>query len=182
MARARSSPRRTLFFAAAILLLLALLPSRWTRVVTSYAAEPARIALAPPSRVFTIVADFLRPPRSAGYSDDPAVREIEQNWAGVLVEQLLPVIYDLGIYRDLANYFINDLKMDWAPEGTARFEKRKIGTSRQAASLDEIAQSKELEGLVASAITYNTTANLESGALRKRIEEILALLEEEIQE
>lgn len=115
-------------------------------------------------------------------SDIVAVREIEQNWAGVLVEQLLPVIYDLGIYRDLANYFINDLKMDWALEGTARFEKRKIGTSRQAASLDEIAQSKELEGLVASAITYNTTANLESGALRKRIEEILALLEEEIQE
>lgn len=111
-----------------------------------------------------------------------AVREIEQNWAGVLVEQLLPVIYDLGIYRDLANYFINDLKMAWALEGTARIEKRKIGTSRQAASLDEIAQSKELEGLVASAITYNTTANLQSAVLRKRIEEILALLEEEIRE
>jgi cell shape-determining protein MreC len=78
MARTRSNPRRTLFIAAAILLILALLPSRFTRVVASYAAEPARIALAPPSRVFTIVADFLRPPRSAGLSDDPAIREIEQ--------------------------------------------------------------------------------------------------------
>lgn len=78
MPRPRSNPRRTLFIAAAILLILALIPSRFTRVVTSYAAEPARIALAPPSRVFTLVADFLRPPRSASLSDDPAIREIEQ--------------------------------------------------------------------------------------------------------
>ena len=78
MSRPRSNPRRTIFIAAAILLILALLPSRFTRVVTSYAAEPARIALAPPSRVFTLVADFLRPPRSAALADDPAIREIEQ--------------------------------------------------------------------------------------------------------
>ena len=115
-------------------------------------------------------------------SDIVAVQEIEQNWADVVPEQLLPALYDLGIYRELSDYFINDLKMDWALEGTARFEKRKIGSSKQAASLVEIAQSKELESLAASAITYNATANLESAALRKRIEEILALLEDEIQE
>lgn len=79
MSRSRSNPRRTLLIAAAALLLLALLPTtRITQTISSYAAEPARIALAPPSRVFTLVADFLRPPRSAGLSDDPAIREIEQ--------------------------------------------------------------------------------------------------------
>lgn len=78
MPRTRPNPRRTLLVASTILLLLALLPSRLTRVFTAYAAEPARIAVAPPARVFTLVADFLRPPRSAGLSDDPAIREIEQ--------------------------------------------------------------------------------------------------------
>jgi hypothetical protein len=115
-------------------------------------------------------------------SDIVAVREIEQNWADVVLQQLLPAFYDLGIYRDLANHFINDLKMDWALEGTARFDKREIGGSRQSASMAEIASSNALEGIVSSAITYNATANLESEALRKRIGEILSLIEGEIEE
>ena len=93
-----------------------------------------------------------------------------------------PIENDLGIFRDLANFFINDLKMDWALEGTARFDKREIGSSRQPASMAEIASSKELEGVVSAAITYNATANLESEALRKRIMEILSLIEGEIEE
>ncbi len=78
MSRSRTSPRRSLLIAAAIFLILALLPSfPVLQTVSSYAAEPARIALAPPSRVFTVVADFLRPPRSPDLAADPAVREIE---------------------------------------------------------------------------------------------------------
>lgn len=79
MPRPRSNPRRTILVAAAAFLLLALAPTtRLTQTLTSYAAEPARIALAPPARVFTLIADFLRPPRSPAHSTDPAVREIEQ--------------------------------------------------------------------------------------------------------
>ncbi|MGP1309495.1 MAG: rod shape-determining protein MreC [Phycisphaerales bacterium] len=77
MARPRTNPRRSLLIAAAVFLILALLPSRLTGTLTSYAAEPALIALAPPARVFSYVANFLRPPGSAGLSDDEAVREIE---------------------------------------------------------------------------------------------------------
>ena len=115
-------------------------------------------------------------------SDIAAVREIEQNWADVVLQQLLPALQGLGLYRDLANHFINDLKMDWALEGTARFEKREIGSSRQPASMAEMAASIELEGLVSAAITYSATANLESEALRKRILEILSLIDGEIEE
>lgn len=77
MPRSRTNPRRTLVIAAAVLVVLALLPSRFTRVATSFAGEPALIALAPPSRVFTVVSDFLRPTRVRGLADDPAIREVE---------------------------------------------------------------------------------------------------------
>jgi hypothetical protein len=78
MSRSRTSPRRSLLLAAAIFFILALLPSfPILQTISSYAAEPARIALAPPSRVFTVIADFLRPPRSPDLAGDPAVREIE---------------------------------------------------------------------------------------------------------
>lgn len=77
MSRNRTNPRRTLVIAAVALVVLALLPSRLTRVATSLAAEPALIALAPPARLFTVVADFLRPTRVRGWSDDPLILEVE---------------------------------------------------------------------------------------------------------
>ena len=77
MSRNRTNPRRTLIIAAAAMVVLALAPSRFTRVATSFAAEPALIALAPPSRMFTLVADFLRPTRLRDRSDDPIIREVE---------------------------------------------------------------------------------------------------------
>lgn len=77
MSRPRTNPKRTLLIAAAVLVLLALLPSRFTRAATSLAAEPAIIALAPPARLFTLVADFLRPTRVRGMSGDPAILEVE---------------------------------------------------------------------------------------------------------
>ncbi len=115
-------------------------------------------------------------------SDIVGVQELEQNWSDIVFQQLEPVLTDLGISRDLADYFTNDLKVDWSLAAGARLQQRDIGASTQGASALEITSSKELEGLVSFAITYNATANLQSEILRKRIEEILELLDGEIKE
>lgn len=113
-------------------------------------------------------------------SDIVAVQELEQNWSTIVYQQLQPTLTGLGISRDLANYFTNDLDLDWQLEGGEGLEKRTIGSARQGATVAEIAQSKELEGLVSFAITYNSAANLESETVRGRIKEILELIESEI--
>ena len=106
-------------------------------------------------------------------SDIVAVRELEQNWSNIVYQQLQPTLTGLGISRDLANHFTNDLDLDWQLEGGRDLEKRTIGSSRQGASVEEIAQSKELEGLVSFAITYTSAANLESESVRERIGALL---------
>ncbi|MGA9238915.1 DUF6090 family protein [Robiginitalea sp.] len=113
-------------------------------------------------------------------SDIVAVQEIEQNWSRIINEQLITELNRLGVTRDLANYFANDLKMDWQLEEASETKRIPIGTARQEVSTAQIAESKVLESLVSLAITYNNGANLESETVRKRIEEILSLIEAEI--
>ena len=115
-------------------------------------------------------------------SEIVAVRELEQNWARIAIGPLSNCLRELGIYRSLSDYFINDLEADWAIDESARLEKQDIGPARNPPSVTEIAADSELEGLMSAAITYNATANLESKALYKRIEEILSLLDQEIKE
>ncbi len=115
-------------------------------------------------------------------ADIVGVRELEQNWSDIVFQQLQPVLTDLGISRDLADYFTNDLDVDWSLAAGARLQQQDIGASTQGATALEITGSKELEGLVSFAITYNATANLQSEILHKRIEEILGLLDQEIEE
>jgi hypothetical protein len=115
-------------------------------------------------------------------ADIVAVREIEQDWSTIVYEQLQSVFSGLGISRDLANYFTNHLDLEWQLEKGVSMDKRTIGSARQGATVKEIADSKELEGLVSFAITYNSAANLESETLRKRIIEIISLIEQEIRD
>ncbi|MEJ2162385.1 MAG: DUF6090 family protein [Robiginitalea sp.] len=115
-------------------------------------------------------------------SDIVAVQEIEQNWSSIVNSQLQSTLTGLGISRDLAHHFANDMDLDWQLERERNFEKQTIGRSRQGASVEEIARSKELEGLVSYAITYNVGANLESETVVNRIQEILDLIKEEIDE
>ena len=111
-----------------------------------------------------------------------AVRELEQNWAKIAIGPLSDRLRELGIYRSLSDYFINNLEADWAIDKSARLEKQDIGPARKPPSIAEITADSDLEGLMSAAITYNATANLESYALRERIQEILELIEGEIKE
>jgi hypothetical protein len=115
-------------------------------------------------------------------ADIVAVREIEQDWSTIIYQQYQPVVTGMGVSRDMANHFTNDLDLEWQLDPTTGMNKVAIGTSRHHTSVAEITGNKELEGLVSYAITYNSAANLESETLARRIEEILALIAGEIVE
>ncbi|MDM9631115.1 DUF6090 family protein [Robiginitalea aurantiaca] len=113
-------------------------------------------------------------------ADIVAVREIEQDWSKIIYQQYQPVVTRMGLSRDMANHFTNDLDLEWQLDPTTGFNKVAIGKSTHNTTVSEIIRSEELEGLVSYAITYNSAANLESETLRKRIEEILMLIRSEI--
>jgi len=113
-------------------------------------------------------------------SDIVAVQEIEQNWSDVVNEQLQPELNELGITRDLADHFVNDLKADWQLEVASERKRIPIGAAREPVTPAQIAESNVMESLVSLAITYNNAANLQAETVRRRIEEILSLIEAEI--
>ena len=113
-------------------------------------------------------------------SDIVAVQEIEQNWSDIVNKQLQPELNELGITRDLADHFVNDLQADWQLEEASERKRIPIGAAREPVSPAQIAESNVMESLVSLAITYNNAANIQAETVRRRIEEILALIEAEI--
>ncbi len=115
-------------------------------------------------------------------SDVLAVKEIEQVWAEKANVQLDVITYELGLGRDIANSFINDSGHLWLLDNNPNSYKMEIGTSKLGAPLNEILTDKKLESIIGSGATLNRSANIQSEALRKRILEILDLIDAEIKE
>ena len=114
-------------------------------------------------------------------SDVVAVQEQERINQTHVHEFMFPVFNELGITR----HVLGEL---WHSMGTPLFLLDKDAENpdlplRQAFSKIEksrILSHVELEGIVSSAISYNTICNLQSESLRNRIVEILTLLRKEL--
>jgi hypothetical protein len=113
-------------------------------------------------------------------SDVIALTEIEVSWSEIVNHRLDIVLMELGIVRDVGNSYMNDISHIWLLDNNPKQSKREIGTSKLSASLIEIVSSKNLESMASNAIGFNTSANLQSQALVKRINEILSLIDESI--
>ena len=113
-------------------------------------------------------------------SDIVALTEVERNWAQMVNQQMEYVIANLGISRDVANSWMNSSDHLWLLDGNTNSAKTIIGNSKYSASIIEITSSRELEGLVSCAISYNKPANIVSKALVKRINDIINLIDNEI--
>jgi hypothetical protein len=113
-------------------------------------------------------------------SDLVALTEIEVVWSEIVNHRLDVVLMELGIVRDVNNSYMNDISLIWLLDKNRKQSKREIGTSKLSASLIEIVSSKNLESMASNAIGFNNTANLQSEALIKRMNEIINLLESEI--
>ncbi len=113
-------------------------------------------------------------------SDVVGVREIEVTWTNTVNGQNQVVLSELGLGRDISNSFSNDSEHLWLLDNNPNSYKIEIGTSKLGSDLNEILTSRKLESLVTRAITLNKAANVQSEALKIRIQEILNLISTEI--
>jgi hypothetical protein len=113
-------------------------------------------------------------------SDVVALKEIEITWSDIANHRLDIVLIELGISRDVGNSYMNDTNHTWLLDNKAKSYKTEIGTSKLSSPLHEIVASKSLESMATSAIGFNNSANLQSEALIKRINEIIEVINKSI--
>ncbi|WP_052958665.1 DUF6090 family protein [Maribacter thermophilus] len=113
-------------------------------------------------------------------SDVVALREIEAVWSEIANHTLENVLRELGISRDVTNSFMNDINHIWLLDKNQNYHKKEIGVSKLSSPLQQILTNKNMESMASSAITFNTSANLQSEALVKRINEIIELINKSI--
>ena len=113
-------------------------------------------------------------------SDIIAVQEVEVIWTKMLWESVVPLFVKIEIMRDIFTKWWSDQNnLKWILEGAGSnpFGKRKVD---KTIKVSDVLINKELEGIVSVAISLNHSANIQSQVLRKRIMEILELLDQEI--
>lgn len=110
------------------------------------------------------------------------VQEIEQIWFTRMWESIVPMFTEFGIMRSgFFTWWNDEQNLKWLKESTHvnPFQKPK---SSKALKVNEMLNSKELEGLSSLVISVNYSANFQSQVLHKRILEIMDLLSQEIKE
>jgi len=113
-------------------------------------------------------------------SDIYQVQEMELQWQKIRTEIILPFNIKTGISRDIHNLMWKD---GYAPPfALDKGEKvfLKINKSKKTLSIKQILNHRELEGIAANAISFNSIGNIQSLALRNRIIEILKIIKNEI--
>ncbi len=113
-------------------------------------------------------------------SDIVALQEIEVIWSNKIIQRFEPLLSKLGIIRDVANYWLNSSAQSGLLDGNNNVMETVIGNSKNSSSINEITNSREIEGIVSEAISYNKLANAQSESLVKRINKIIELIESEI--
>ena len=97
-------------------------------------------------------------------------------------ESIIPLFNDFGILRDgFYKWWNDEQNLKWILEGTS-LNPFQVPKTSKALKASDILNKKELEGIISLAVSVNYAANLQSQVLRKRILEILELLNNEILE
>lgn len=125
--------------------------------------------------------DSLKRILSNWSSDIMALTEIEVVWSKKVSDQLEPLLYKMGIGRDVINSWMSADHL-WLLDHDSNIDRAQIGNSKHKIPVNEIVNNMDFEGLVADAISYNTGANAQSDAILSRINEILSLIDNEIKD
>ena len=113
-------------------------------------------------------------------SDVQALQEMEREWQKMTLQINFPFILSLNIYRDVAHNQYNDKSLPVYIIDRSLNEKLHIGKSKKEIKLETVLNNPEIESIFARAITSSYLTNLQSYALKNRINEILTLLRNEI--
>ena len=113
-------------------------------------------------------------------SDVVAVKEMEDLWAGTILQLMEPTFMDLGIARELINDYLNNNRMIYLLDEDSYIKEVPIGKSKLGAPLTEIINDRNIESLASNAIIKNRITNLQSMMLHERITKILNLINSEL--
>ena len=115
-------------------------------------------------------------------SDVQALREMELEWQKMTLQINFPFIVSLNIYRDVAHNQYKDKELPIYILDRSLSEKLHIGKSKKRPDLEKVLNHPEMESIIARAITSNYLTNLQSLALKNKVNEILVLLDKEIKD
>ena len=107
------------------------------------------------------------------------LQEVEQMFLRFVEQNLSFYTTELGIQRDLQHYF-------WYQANNSLLESNQVSEMVSKKSIlkpltkDDLLMDSRLEGAIAQSLTYNIFNNQESKTLRKRISNILQILDSEI--
>ena len=114
-------------------------------------------------------------------SDALQVQELEITYQQLRNDIAIPMTIRLGLARDIHHDVWKDGFVPTESLDKSLSVKRFIMPSKRKVEMEAVLADAELEGYIASAITINQVANIQSMALKQRIERILALIENELQ-
>ncbi|NNL80828.1 MAG: hypothetical protein HKO67_10090, partial [Flavobacteriaceae bacterium] len=145
--------------------------------------DPIQNDLISTGNIRLIEQEKLRRLLSNWSSDVIAVQELEHVNQDHVHEIMLPLFNDLGISRDVLNVLWESLGDSfWLLDDNTDRHELILQPSINETKVNEILSNKQLEGVIANAISYNNVCNLESQSLRNRINEILDLIKMDINE
>ncbi len=115
-------------------------------------------------------------------SDIIALREMELSYSKVVYEQYLPVLSQMGVFREVAGYFWDDADVnnEWLL-GTQGTNQKTLEKPLRKVEVEQLIKNKNLEGLVTVSIVMNQGALEQAYALKEKIELTIELLKVEKQ-
>ena len=124
---------------------------------------------------------FLKRMLSNWSSEIIQLQEVELDYKNMRNNIVLPFFIKSGIGRDVGNAAWNTMPIYILDQQkNSQFSTRQIGKSKKAITSNEILNNYELEGILTIAITFNNIANLQSAALKDRMQRILDLIETQL--
>ncbi len=143
--------------------------------------DPIRNEELDSDKIQLIRNDSLRQYLSTWASSITNLREQENEWVNLLNNYTIPLFIEIGISRNLnISYYEDPKNLNYLLDKSGIHEIR-IPKSDYMPPAAEILTNKKIEGILANAVLLNEGINWESEAFRKRILDIIALIESEIE-
>ena len=152
-----------------------------SRVNNDPTFDPIQNDLISSGKIRLIRNEKLRTLLSNWSSDLLALQEQEDMTQMMVHEIMRPLFDEIGITRDMFN-----LSWKIGDNGNWLLDKKsqgyiEFGNSLITVNVQEILTNRKLEGLVANAININSNGNFESIAIKRRILDIIGLIEKELE-
>lgn len=143
--------------------------------------DPIYNDLATTGSLRIISNESLKKNLSTWQSEVAALKEMESAWQKVVEEQINPYFAHLGVQRDILRQLFNKEEIIglWILDKSLK-NVMSVTPSKSRVSQIDVLKDKRLEGLIANALAYNQFSNLQSFALKDKMEETLILLRKEL--